>query len=134
MFHGSSGAVPVNHRPLGYECHHQQDLKTMCGAKSNALFLITANCNPACPCVALVVSDRVARPSQCARGRDRRRDFRKCRGAGLSDERRFQRVGFGARHRDRDHWGLNITLACGAGAYLAAVTLSPVLIRRKSNA
>ncbi len=25
------------------------------------------------------------------------------------------------------HWGLNITLACGAGAYLAAVTLSPVL-------
>ena len=25
------------------------------------------------------------------------------------------------------HWGLNITLACGAGAYLAAVALSPVL-------
>src|SRR5260370_25760500 len=25
------------------------------------------------------------------------------------------------------HWGVNITLACGAGAYLAAVTLSPVL-------
>jgi hypothetical protein len=25
------------------------------------------------------------------------------------------------------HWGLNITLACGAGAYLAAAALSPVL-------
>jgi len=31
------------------------------------------------------------------------------------------------------HWGLNITLACGAGAYLAAVALSPVLQRRESN-
>jgi hypothetical protein len=25
------------------------------------------------------------------------------------------------------HWGLNITLACGAGAYLCAAVLSPVL-------
>jgi len=41
-------------RPLGYECHDQQNLKTMRGAKSNALLLRRANCNPACPCVALV--------------------------------------------------------------------------------
>ena len=26
-------------RPLGYECDHQQNLKTLRGAKSNALFL-----------------------------------------------------------------------------------------------
>jgi hypothetical protein len=35
------------------------------------------------------------------------------------------------------HWGLIITLACGAGAYLAAVTLSPVLkptgVQRQKN-
>jgi hypothetical protein len=31
--------VDLNHRPLGYECHHQRHLKTMRGAKSNALFL-----------------------------------------------------------------------------------------------
>ena len=37
--------VDLNHRPLGYECHHQQNLKTMCGAKSNALFSRRANRN-----------------------------------------------------------------------------------------
>jgi len=58
MFHGSCRAVPVNHRPLGYECHHQQNLNTMRGAKSNALFLRTANCNPACPCFAHVICPR----------------------------------------------------------------------------
>jgi hypothetical protein len=34
---------------LGYECHHQQNLKTMRGAKSNALLLGGANCHPGCP-------------------------------------------------------------------------------------
>jgi len=41
-------------RSLGYECHHQRNLKTMRGAKSNALLLRRANCNLAYPCVALV--------------------------------------------------------------------------------
>src|SRR2546427_970816 len=45
----------ANPRPLGYECHHQQNLKTIRGAKSNALFLRRVNCNRACPCVALVI-------------------------------------------------------------------------------
>ncbi|MGA3092481.1 MAG: hypothetical protein ABSD75_28100 [Terriglobales bacterium] len=31
------------------------------------------------------------------------------------------------------HWGLNITLACGAGAYLAAMALSPALKTTESN-
>jgi hypothetical protein len=48
------GRLDFNHRPLGYECHHQQNLKTMRGAKSNALLLRTANRHRACPCVALV--------------------------------------------------------------------------------
>jgi hypothetical protein len=47
--------VDLNHRPLGYECNHQQNLKTMRGAKSNALFLTRADCNQDCPCVALVI-------------------------------------------------------------------------------
>jgi hypothetical protein len=44
----------LNRRPLGYECNHQQNLKTMRGAKSNALFSRRANRNPGCPCIALV--------------------------------------------------------------------------------
>ena len=48
--------VDLNHRPLGYECNHQRNPKTMRGAKSNALFLRRTNRNPACPCVALVIS------------------------------------------------------------------------------
>ena len=40
---------------LGYEYHHQQNLKTMRGAKSNALLFRGANCHPGCPCVALVI-------------------------------------------------------------------------------
>ena len=31
--------VDLNHRPLGYECNRQQNLKTLRGAKSNALLL-----------------------------------------------------------------------------------------------
>ena len=45
----------LNHRPLGYECHHQQNLKTMRGAKSNALFSSRTDCNRACLCLALVI-------------------------------------------------------------------------------
>jgi hypothetical protein len=55
MFHGSSGAVPVNHRPLGYECHHQRNLKTMRGAKSNALAFFRTYRNRNCPLVALAL-------------------------------------------------------------------------------
>jgi len=40
---------------VGYECNHQQNLKTVRGAKSNALFLRRANWNRICPCVALVI-------------------------------------------------------------------------------
>jgi hypothetical protein len=40
---------------LGYECNHQQNLKTMRGAKSNALFFRRANRSPNRPCGALVV-------------------------------------------------------------------------------
>ena len=40
---------------LSTECNHQQNLKTMRGAKSNALFLRRANWNRICPCVALVI-------------------------------------------------------------------------------
>jgi hypothetical protein len=40
---------------LGCECNHQQNLKTMRGAKSNALFLRRANWNRICRCVALVI-------------------------------------------------------------------------------
>ena len=39
---------------LSTECNHQQNLKTMRGAKSNVLFLRGANWNRTCPCVALV--------------------------------------------------------------------------------
>jgi hypothetical protein len=39
---------------LGYECHHQQNLKTMGGAKSNALLFRGANYHPGCPGVAPV--------------------------------------------------------------------------------
>jgi hypothetical protein len=35
--------VDLNHRPLGYEGNHQQNLKTMRGANSNALFLRRVN-------------------------------------------------------------------------------------------
>jgi hypothetical protein len=63
------GRLDFNHRPLGYECHHQQNLKTMRGAKSNTLFFRTENCNPACPCVApghlSKVSDCLVRHSTC---------------------------------------------------------------------
>lgn len=48
------GHLDLSHRPSGYECHHQQNLKTMRGAKSNALFLRGAYRNAICPCVALV--------------------------------------------------------------------------------
>src|ERR1700723_2799564 len=47
--------MDLNHRPLGYECHHQQSLKTMHGAESNALCSREAIRNPACPCVALTI-------------------------------------------------------------------------------
>ena len=50
-----AGWVDLNHQPLGYECNHQQNLKTMRGAKSNALFLRGANCSLAWPCIALVI-------------------------------------------------------------------------------
>ena len=40
---------------LGYECHHQQNLKTMRGAKSNALFLTGANWDLACPYLAPII-------------------------------------------------------------------------------
>jgi hypothetical protein len=40
---------------LGYECNHQRNLKTMRGAKSNALFLRSANGSLGCPCIALVI-------------------------------------------------------------------------------
>jgi hypothetical protein len=42
-------------RSLSYEGHHKRNLKTLRGAKSNALSLRRANCNPACPFVALVI-------------------------------------------------------------------------------
>jgi hypothetical protein len=57
---GSKQRVDLNYRPLGYECHHQQNLKTMRGAKSNALFLRRANCNRACPCVALISGESLS--------------------------------------------------------------------------
>jgi hypothetical protein len=47
--------VDLNHRPLGYECHHQQNPKTMRGAKSNALFLTAVHRQAACPCVAPII-------------------------------------------------------------------------------
>jgi hypothetical protein len=39
---------------LGYERYHQQNLDTLRGAKSNALFLRGAHRQAGCPCVALV--------------------------------------------------------------------------------
>ena len=42
------------YRPWGYECHHQQNLKTMRGAKSNALASRRANCDHVFPCGALL--------------------------------------------------------------------------------
>jgi len=45
---------PAAPRSLGCECHHQQNLKTMRGAKSDALFPKGANRNPVRPWVALV--------------------------------------------------------------------------------
>jgi hypothetical protein len=50
------GGVDLNHRPLGYECHHQQNLKTMRGAKSNALSLRRASRNHACPVLPFFLS------------------------------------------------------------------------------
>jgi hypothetical protein len=50
-----TAALEATFESLGYECNHQQNLKTMRGAKSNALFLKRTNCNSACPCVALVI-------------------------------------------------------------------------------
>jgi len=47
--------VDLNHRPLGYECHHQQNLKTMRDAKSAVLFLGRANRTFTCPRFALVI-------------------------------------------------------------------------------
>ncbi len=44
---------------LGYEYHYQQNLKTMRGAKSNALLLRGMQCQAACPCVAREGSERV---------------------------------------------------------------------------
>jgi len=41
-------------RSLAYECHQQRNLKTMRGAKGNALLLRGATCNAVSPCVALV--------------------------------------------------------------------------------
>ena len=38
------GEVDLKYRPLGYECHHQRNLKTMRGAKSKALFFRRAHC------------------------------------------------------------------------------------------
>src|ERR1051326_1290992 len=35
--------VDLNHRPLGYECNHQRNLKTLRGAKSNARSLQIAH-------------------------------------------------------------------------------------------
>src|SRR5450631_189867 len=52
---GSKSRLDLNQRPLGYECNHQRNLKTIHGAKSNALFLRRANWNRICPCVALVI-------------------------------------------------------------------------------
>jgi hypothetical protein len=34
----------LEHRSLGYECQYPRNLKTMRGAKSNALFATGANC------------------------------------------------------------------------------------------
>jgi hypothetical protein len=45
----------LNHRPLDYECNHQRNLKTLRGAKSNALFLYETKCSGHCPCIALVI-------------------------------------------------------------------------------
>lgn len=40
---------------MGLRPTHQQNLKTMRGAKSNALFLSGAHWNPGCPWIALVI-------------------------------------------------------------------------------
>ena len=61
----------LNERPLVYECHHQRKVKTMRGAKSNALFSRTANRNPDCPRVALVIFPVKAERVQCWYGLSR---------------------------------------------------------------
>jgi hypothetical protein len=63
------GGVDLNHRPLGYECHHQRNPKTMRGAKSNELFLRRVHCHlpvpalprPKLPAVGLRISGIVDR-------------------------------------------------------------------------
>jgi hypothetical protein len=52
---GLGGGGRLMRRSLGYECNHQQNLKTRRDAKSNALFLERANWNRICPWVALVI-------------------------------------------------------------------------------
>jgi hypothetical protein len=52
--------MDLSHRPLGYECHHQQNLKTMRCAKSNALFSRRAKHSLACPCIAHIYYHRPA--------------------------------------------------------------------------
>jgi hypothetical protein len=52
---GWGGGGRLMGRSLGYECNHQRNLKTMRGAKSNALFLRRTYWNRSCPCIALAI-------------------------------------------------------------------------------
>jgi hypothetical protein len=63
------GSLPSPVCSLGYEYHHQQNLKTMRGAKSNALLFGGANCHPGCPCVTLFIVYTPRRnKTQCPEG------------------------------------------------------------------
>ena len=52
---------------------------------------------------------------------------------GVGDECGVERAGIGAGDRDRDPVRIDVTLACGAVAYLAAMLLLPTFKKAASS-